>query len=354
MNLKTFYSTIASLLMTASLLTPQLEARTCSGNSDVVGPFGFVAIRAGFFLLGATAPGTAGTAGGPLIPMPITPPGTGGGTVIGSNTPIGKLVAGLSNRNAFTSVGRIFADGMGSLYTASMPGSQTTDTKFGTYQVSPDCSVTATIGDAFRPQTGSNVGSDPISLEGLISTSGASDEIDLVPTGGKGLGATLRLIKTSQMNACNNGSLNGSYSVLGEGVLAPGTSPGGTTGGGATGTGAFTSGATGGLGTPFSVLGRTVADGSGNLMTDASSTTSPVKRPITGTYTMNADCTGTARLQDGTGGTARNVGFMLLNQGPAKQTLELMFTDPGVVGSGEAKQQWPTCSKTGAVGVNRP
>jgi len=258
---------------------------------------------------------------------------------------------------------------MGSLYTSSTSGSQTTNTKFGTYLVSPDCSITMTIGDPFRSsgsQTGSAVGADPISLEGLIATSGASDEIDLVPTGSNNLGATLTLIKTSQSNACSNASLNGPYSVLGQGLLSPGTSTtttggttggiGGTTGGlgggtggtttSATGTGAFLSGVTGSLGTPFSVLGRTVADGTGNLVMDIPSTTSPVKRAITGAYTVNADCTGTARLQDLPAGVVRNVGFMIVNEGPAnllqtiaRQRLEFAFTDPGVLGSGEAKQQ---------------
>jgi len=378
MNLKTFYSTMASLLMSASLLTPKLEARTCSGNADVIGSYGFTASRAGFFLLGATPPGTAG---GPLIPVPIIPPGTGGGAVIGSNTPIGSLVAGLANRNAFASVGRIFADGMGILYASSTTGTLTTNTIVGTYIVSSDCSVTMTIGDPFGSkgsQTGSTggivggtttvfVGTNPISLEGLIVTSGVSDEIDLVPTGSNSLGASLTLIKTSQFNACSNASVNGSYSVIGQGLLTPGTSTttiggttggtGGTTGGlggtttggtttNATGTGAFVSGVTGSLGTPFLVFGRTVADGAGNLLTDVPSTTSPVKRSITGTYTVNADCTGTARLQDISLGVVRNVSFVLVSQGPAnllqtvaRQTLEFVFIDPGVLGSGEAKQQ---------------
>ena len=91
MNKNTFYSTVASLLMTTTLLTPHLEARTCSGNGDVIGSYGFTANRAGFFLIGALAPGTAG---GPLIPVPSPAPGTSGGAVIGSNTPIGKLVQG--------------------------------------------------------------------------------------------------------------------------------------------------------------------------------------------------------------------------------------------------------------------
>src|SRR5262245_49637619 len=110
------FTPVAAVLLGAVLLAPILEARTCSGNGDVLGSYGFIGSRSGFYLLGATAPGTTTAAGSsPLIPVPALAPGSIATTVTGSNTPFGALVSGLGNRSAFSAVGRIFADGMGNL-----------------------------------------------------------------------------------------------------------------------------------------------------------------------------------------------------------------------------------------------
>ena len=96
------------------------------------------------------------------------------------------------------------------------------------------------------------------------------------------------------------------------------------------------------LGTPFNLVGRFVADGAGNLVLDQPGSGSPIKRTLTGTYSINIDCTGTARLVDAAG-AARNIGFVLLNgerqlRNPT-QSLQFVFTDSGVIGSGTATQQ---------------
>src|SRR6266446_5360985 len=96
----THFTTVATVLFGMVLLAPILQARTCSGNGDILGSYGFIGSRSGFFLLGATAPGTTtASASAPLIPVPALPPGsTAATTVTGSSTPFGSLVAGLANR----------------------------------------------------------------------------------------------------------------------------------------------------------------------------------------------------------------------------------------------------------------
>jgi hypothetical protein len=90
-------------------------------------------------------------------------------------------------------------------------------------------------------------------------------------------------------------------------------------------------------------LGRFVADGNGNFVQDSAAVASPVNLNLAGTYTVNSDCTGTARLTDSSG-IARNLSFVLVeqssqaNMGP-RQQLNFVFSDPGVFGSGYADQQ---------------
>jgi hypothetical protein len=90
-------------------------------------------------------------------------------------------------------------------------------------------------------------------------------------------------------------------------------------------------------------LGRFVADGAGNLVQDAIAVASPLSnRKITGTYTVNLDCTGTATLITADG-KKRGANFVIVTGGSdltnGPQAMELAFTDTGVVGSGVAQQQ---------------
>jgi hypothetical protein len=206
----------------------------------------------------------------------------------------------------------------------------------------------------------------PITLTGYVSSNGA--ELDMFGANG----AVITFLRTSQ--GCNNSSINGDFTVsatgfylpsAGNGQTVPGTTvgqpvitPTGQTGpclngqaavaGQAGCTGAFTSGATGTLGTPFSLLARFVADGTGILTSDFSGLQSPGQN-VTGSYSVNADCTGTAHVVDAAG-IARNISFVLVNQaaqcslgaspqGLARPALEFVFSDPGVIGAGIAQLQ---------------
>src|SRR5882757_10792552 len=98
-------TTAIALLCGTIFVPPLLQARTCSGNGDVLGSYGFTASRAGFFLLGATPPGSNATLGsGPIVPVAVTPQGTTGTTTTTnfSTTSIGALVSGLSSPRVFS------------------------------------------------------------------------------------------------------------------------------------------------------------------------------------------------------------------------------------------------------------
>jgi hypothetical protein len=347
-------------ILATGLLAPSLEAqgRQCSGNGDVLGSFGVLGSRSDFFLLGATAAAPNSPSGlGPMIPVPVTPPGTTGTTApfVGSNTGVGNLLTGLQNPNVFSSVGRVFADGMGNLYASPTAGLMT-NILVGSYTVTTSCSVTVTLTDPFVTTTGtttvsSSAGTAPsVTLQGFVSLNGT--EIDLAGPNG----ATVILRRTAQAGNCSNASLTGNLTVFGSGFYTasagngiptttgtaaiPVTTPAQTT------PGAFTNGTTISLGTPFNVLGRFGANGSGMLTTDASGLQSAQALNITGSYSVNADCTGTGHLVDSAGVT-RNISFVLVNraaqcsigggQNNGRQELDFVFSDPGVMGGGIAQ-----------------
>jgi hypothetical protein len=222
-----------------------------------------------------------------------------------------------------------------------------------------------TLTDPFLTNAGTQTTTPglPIALTGYVSSNGA--ELDMVGANG----AVITFLKTSQ--GCNNSSISGDFTVSGTGFYLPSAGSGLTVTGttvaqptatttgpclngqttptsGSGCTGAFTSGATGTLGTPFSLLARFLADGTGILTTDFSGQQSPGQN-VTGTYSVNADCTGTAHVVDAAG-IARNISFVLVNQAAqcfigaspqssARQALEFVFSDPGVMGSGIAQVQ---------------
>src|SRR5260370_17611463 len=70
-------------------VVPSMQARSCGGNGDVVGSFGWLGVRTSDFVPAAAAASRA---------------------VSGSSTPIGSLLVGAANTAAFTSVGRVFLD----------------------------------------------------------------------------------------------------------------------------------------------------------------------------------------------------------------------------------------------------
>jgi len=282
-------------------LVPNLAARSCGGTGDVVGSFGWLGSRTSDF-----------------VPQAVTPPGT----AIGSSTPLGALIVGAVNTAAFTSVGRVFLDGNGGIFATSAPGG--IQTPAGTYTVNLDCTVSATFTDVFATPGGAGLTPTQATatFEGVLVVGG--NEIDLTQTSSSG-GTSLILRKTKQ--SCTIDGVFSSFGISATGVT---TTPNAIVG--STPTTA-----------PFSILGRFVADGAGNLVQDAIAQASPLNnRKITGTYTVNMDCTGTATLITADG-KKRGANIVIVTQGSdltnGPQALEFSFTDSGTVGSGVAQQQ---------------
>jgi len=349
---------VTAVLASAAFQSP-VFARTCTGNGDVIGSFGMFASRNDFFLVGATPPGTTAAGAPILVPIGVTPPGSTSAVITPSSTPWGRFVGNLASNGVFSGGLRVYADGLGSLYTSSTTGGPISNSPAGFYAVGGDCSVTASLKDPFitpaTTQPGIPTPTAPaVTLEGELID---SNHIEFVVTGANAAGATVTLLKTAQFNGCTATSVSGSYGILGSGLVLAASVPTGTTsttiGSGSTttttttpATGAFTSGVATTLATPFNLLGRFVADGAGNLLPDTTLSQSPLTRTVTGTYNVNTDCTGTAKLVDPTGLT-RNIDFVVVNpaaqclSAPAntRSQLQFVFSDTGVNGGGTATQQ---------------
>src|SRR5882724_1104198 len=159
------------------VLAPVLQARTCSGNGDVIGGYGWMASRAQEFV-----PAPSASA------IPSAP-------VVGSLTRTGNLTAGAQNTAVFASVGRLYLDGNGGMFSSSAPGVPVA--QVGAYSVNPDCTVSATFTDTFATPAGA--GLTPVqasaTFQGVVVQN--ANEIDLVQTGAS-IGTILTLRKTKQ------------------------------------------------------------------------------------------------------------------------------------------------------------
>ncbi|MEO7651357.1 MAG: hypothetical protein ABIZ80_12905, partial [Bryobacteraceae bacterium] len=237
--------------------------------------------------------------------------------------------------SAFASVGRISFDGSGNIL-ASNSATAAMNVKVGSYTVSPDCTLTMSLSDAFA-KAASTGGTTPgtttgiplaITLEGILVSNG--NEIDAVQTGNTP-GSVVTLRRTTSFNACTNSSLNGTYGFVAQGVE--------------TQTSESTGGTLPSL-SPFTLIGRLNANGAGSFVADNIIQQSTIRKPLTGTYTVQTDCTGTGKLTDAAG-KSRNVNFVIgvdsasgtPNVPSQTPTVQLVFSDSGVTGSGEAKLQ---------------
>jgi hypothetical protein len=307
------------------LMLPGLQAQTCSGNGDVVGAYGFAASRM-FSAIPATAPGTNGSSD--------TPTGTSTNPV--SNTGFGRFLGGVSGQTPFGTVGRIVADGSGNFF-ATASATTGSPVQVGTYTVNSDCTMSATFTDTFAtmPATAPGTSSGgtttgpvtPVNatFEGVVLNHG--NDIELVQTGSNATGAVIEMRHTLQFSGCTNASLTGAFGVVSQASMASTTGTGTTT-----------------TGTPTAVplFGRLVSNGDGMFGVDALGQKSALPgRQLTGTYTVNPDCTGTAQVVTSTGVT-RNLNFVIVrgdvgacqSGGSVQPELLFGFTDAGVSGIG--------------------
>ncbi len=247
-------------------------AQVCHAtNSRLNGQFGFVASEAGTVVATTSTPGTV---------SPVTSPY--------STTELGTLLGGISAGNQFTLSGVLNFDGVGNIDATSAG----TELVVGTYGVNSDCSISVSLKDAFGATT------PAIQLAGVIL--GTGSEIDLtsvsnvqppsvsVPTtagsAAAGSGLTIKLVPVLNRNGCSVASLNGLYGF----VLNPIAIQASTAGTVAA--------------QPSKVIGYLNFDSAGHIVPQAAwanMSTSPTTfstLAFTGTYTVNADCSGTMMI----------------------------------------------------------
>ena len=283
-----------------------LKAQTCSGAGDLQGSYGLIATK--LVLAGPAATPPPGTTGQTNPPVP-------------SNTVIGKVVTGSGNDAAFSAAGRIFADGTGALF-ASATKDGSGQVQVGTYSVNTDCTVSVTISDTFAAAQPSPLPFTPAkaNFEGILLNHGT--EAELI-SAGSGVATRVTLVRMGAPQSCSVGDVNGAYAISSGGIDlgAPSSTPAAAS--------------------SFSIIARVVGDGNGNFVVDQPGLASPLsKRTLTGTYTVNADCTGTAALIDSNKQTW-NLGFILQDPsirtavgGAQHKTLSFVFTDARFAGSG--------------------
>jgi len=288
-----------SLILAGAL---DLEARTCTGNGDLIGGYGWIASRSPQF-----------------VPPPADPPVA---PTAASNTAIGALTGATANSVAFASVGRVFLDGNGGVHASATLTSLLLPV--GKYSVNTDCTVSVTITDTFTPPA--EFGLPPVqasaTFEGVLVQAG--NEVNLVQSGASATGATLTLKKTRQFNACTVDGVSGNFGLSATGIstiAATATIEAVTT--------------------PFTLYGRIVADGVGNFVQDPQGAQSPLTtRQLKGTYTVNPDCSGEATITT-SDGKSRKISFVQVSSGPGStgaQAIVFAFTEKGTVGGGVAQQ----------------
>lgn len=297
-----------SILMLGGALAvaPSLQARTCAGNADIIGSYGWYGARAAEF-----------------VPAPSDPPVT---PIAGSNTPIGAFATAAKNPTAFALIGRIYTDGNGGIWAS--PNATSAIVQVGTYVANSDCTISATITDTFATPTDPFLPAVQASakFEGVVVQGG--NEVDLVQSTGV-KGATLVWRKTRQYNGCTTEGFTGTFGFTASGRTTTSV----TTEGSDTPTVTVT---------PFSLGGRFVPDGTGKFVTDPLALTSPLTtRQYVGAYSVNADCTGTGTLID-SAGKSRKITFVIVSNGTGANPpsgVFFSFTDSNVSGAGFAQQQ---------------
>lgn len=275
---------ISSLLLAGGLA----HGQTCSGNQDFQGAYMLVASR--------LAPIKA--------PPPPTVPGPGPSLRF-SNTAVGRVLDRATGIRPLAVTGRITSDGLGNLLAAA-PDATYVTTRVGIYRVNEDCTMTLTLADGFSANLnffGDIVPGAFATFQGVLHDRG--NEASLTQTG-QGSETVLRLDRPISGQNCVTASLSGVYGIVASGVdtgdpAAPET-------------------------LPVSLLGRFVAE-NGVFKLDTPGIESPQpKRQITGTYRVEPDCTGAARMvQDG---KTFNADFVLVRGGVtfgAFQRAELRF-----------------------------
>jgi hypothetical protein len=260
------------------------SGQVCQFNSaSLLGPYGFISSQ--------------------FAAVPINPPGTTGVTTTSrfSNTSLGNFLNGVNSGTQFSSGGVLFFDGSGDITATSASTGATAQA--GTYVITPDCSVTITLTDPFNPASFS--ASLPTSFVGVILGNG--NEIDftsfITSNNGAstvnvitGTGLSAKLVRVQNRSFCSVANLQGLYGfMLNTTALATSTAN-------ASGTPVSLN--------PANIAGYVVFDGAGTIRANpvnAPAGTTPTAMNATllqlsvqfsGTYLVNADCSGSMTISN--------------------------------------------------------
>lgn len=294
-----FFSFLLLALIATQAASAQGVAACQTTNSLAIGTYGFV-LNAGVFFQGVTTnpPGTTGAAS--FQPLAANPPGTTGSTTY-SNTELGRLLGGLAGASVGAVSGQLYLDGNGSIFAASTVGGAPS-TLVGSYIVNSDCTITLSLTDAFSTAAHPT----PVSFTGFLANGGS--EIDLIPAAQMPAGNTVpptslvQLMRINTQTSCSASTLTGAYALIGSG---------------------FTS-----ANAAATFLARIRFDGNGKVVDDTvlGVTTPLASLQYTGTYSVNADCTGTLTLSQKLASSAAT-GTTPSSTTPAI-TLSFVITDP--------------------------
>jgi hypothetical protein len=313
------------------LAVPLAQAQVCLlSNATLSGSYGFVASEAG------AIPATTGTT--------TTSSGY-------STTEIGSLLGAIAAGNQFSLSGILTFDGAGNISATSSPAGGTTQAA-GSYSVNPDCSVSVSLTDSF----GANV--NPVKLAGIILQRGI--EVDLTTVSNlnaqtvtapstsstatgtttstaTGEGLTIKLVQLLFRNGCSIATLGGLYGfVMYPDQVQPDDDA--------------TDGTDTTTPTPTTMIGYLFFNGAGGIipqptMPNNSSIGSGYSSlAFTGTYTVNADCTGTMSVSSSSSSTSGLTSTAIPNQ-----TLTMGFVISPATFSGQAGNTSPGAFSGGPV-----
>jgi hypothetical protein len=271
----------------------------------------------------------------PLSGVTMTPTGT---NPVYSNTPTGTLVGSINNGGQFWLAGVLYFDGAGNIFVAASSSSQGGQTNIGTYSVNNDCTITVKLNDVFSSTTVTNSGVSSqtfgsTTLVGLVlgggsqivlaapqSSSSTNGNMPMI-AGQFGSRLSIQLVR-AQAFGCSTSTLSGSYGLVGAGfdwTNATTSSTTITTGGTTTTTGGVTT-TTGGTTTtvagteqPATFFAVVRFDGNGNVIAQTVGASSPLASfQLTGSYTVNLDCSGSMTLNTATTSTGSATGTPLM------------------------------------------
>jgi hypothetical protein len=265
------------------------SAQTCQGA--VNGAYAYSAIGTGF-------PGALFT------PVP-------GPTSTYSSTSIGQLLGGIANTGPFALSGTLWFDSSGNI--AAAQGG--TRLMVGTFSLNTDCTISATLFDAF------GTSKTTTALQGIVLANGSEIDMGVVqnvsggPVTAAGAFQSSLLIKLVRPLAtyCSVSNLTGSYALIATGTRVANLP---------VGIGSITIPAQ--TEAAFFLFGRAQFDGSGNIFAPAGPPSALSFLQFVGSYTVNTDCTGILTL-----GTVSNVAGTLVNPG-STVSLSFVLTQPSV------------------------